>query len=99
MEEYDHLPVEDDGEDDIVGLLHDAIAKRSSREGTVKDRFLPLSEEEMSGAAASILDFIKGADSTPCQLVVSREKSSDLLRCLSFRTPRPGGSFYADYWS
>ena len=50
VEEYDHLPVEDD----IVGLLHDVTAKRSSTEGTAREHFRAPSEEDLIGVDANI---------------------------------------------
>ena len=77
-QQYDYLPVESDEGDKIVGLLH-ATVERSSLEGTVKEHFLRLSEEDLIGANASILDFIKEADSKPCRLIVSGGKIVGLV--------------------
>jgi hypothetical protein len=52
--------------------MFNASAQRErSTQGTIRGCFIPLSEEYLIGADASILDFILDADQRPCRLVVS----------------------------
>ncbi len=74
-QQYDYLPVENDERSEIVGLLHAIdFAQDSPCVEIVMGRYRPLSEGDLIGADASILDFIKGADSKPRRLVVSGDK-------------------------
>ena len=70
--QYDYLPVVDDEGSKIVGLLNTGeLVQNSSCKGLVREYSHPLSEGNLIGADASILDFIKDADSNPCRLIVS----------------------------
>ncbi len=74
-QQYDYLPVKNDERSEIVGLLHTIdFAQDSPRAGIVMDRYRPLSEGDLMGVDASILDFIKDADSKPRRLVISGDK-------------------------
>src|SRR5262249_13598427 len=68
-EGFDFLPVVEglsEGSDRIVGLIEVAHAKQdASSDVRVHERMKPLSEDNLIGADASILNFIKGADSQP----------------------------------
>ena len=78
--QYDYLPVTDDDGGEIVGLLNAGkLVQSSSCIGHVSDRFWHLSEGDLIGANASILDFIKDADSKPCRLVVSKSEIIGLV--------------------
>ena len=78
--QYDHLPVTNDDGGDIVGLLHTReCAQYASGTERVKRHFQPLSEGDLIGANASILDFIKDADSKPCRLIVSESEIIGLV--------------------
>jgi hypothetical protein len=69
-EEFDFIPVVDEKQR-FVGMFN-ALAHRDRRTlGTVWQSFSPLSEENLIGADASILDFILDADQRPCRLVIS----------------------------
>jgi hypothetical protein len=73
-DEFDFIPVLDASDDDLsfVGLFHAAdIRKKGIVDGTVSAFQLPLAEEHLIGADASILDFVVQADRRPCRLVVS----------------------------
>ena len=69
-EEFDFIPVVNEHQR-FVGLFN-ASAHRDRRTlGTVWQCFSPLSEENLIGADASILDFVLDADQRPCRLVIS----------------------------
>jgi hypothetical protein len=69
-EEFDFIPVVDEKQR-FVGMFN-ALAHRDRRTlGTVWQCFSPLSEENLIGADASILDFVLDADQRPCRLVIS----------------------------
>lgn len=72
-DDFDFIPVLDDANDEsFVGLFHAAdIRKRGISDGLVSSFYIPLAEEYLIGADASILDFVVQADSRPCRLVVS----------------------------
>jgi hypothetical protein len=74
-EHYDFLPVVEPAADDaahIVGLFCAEQFFDSPSSGTlVEEHFVPLSENFLIGADASILDFVVTADARPCRLVVS----------------------------
>ena len=73
-EEFDFIPVLDDSGDGLsfVGLFHAAdMRKKGIVDGSVSGFQLPLAEEHLVGADASILDFVVQADRRPCRLVVS----------------------------
>lgn len=70
-EEFDFLPVVESNLR-FVGLFHAAEAQQNeSIYERISQCFLPLSEEYLIGADASILDFIVDADARQCRLVVS----------------------------
>ena len=79
-QQYDYLPVTNDDGGEIVGLLHarECVQHASGTE-RVREHFRPLSEGDLIGANASILDFIKDADSKPCRLVVSESEIMGLV--------------------
>ena len=75
-EAYDFLPVVAPGDrqqDRIIGLF-DAVqfCDEVSVEGHIEQHYVPLSEEHLMGADASILEFVVDADKRPCRLVISR---------------------------
>ena len=74
-QQYDYLPVTNEEGSEIVGLLHAVdFVQNSSCIVPVREHYRPLSEGDLIGANASILDLIKEADSKPCRLIVSRDK-------------------------
>ena len=78
--QYDYLPVIDDEGSKIVGLLNTGkLVQNSSCKGLVREYSHPLSEGNLIGADASILDFIKDADSNPCRLIVSESEIIGLV--------------------
>jgi hypothetical protein len=73
-DDFDFIPVLDGPSNQLqfVGLFPAAdLRKRGIAEGSVSSFYLPIAEEYLIGADASILDFVLQADSHPCQLVVS----------------------------
>jgi hypothetical protein len=78
--QFDFLPVTELADDRIVGLLeitryrHSATVDRS-----VGEAMRPLSEENLIGADASILAFVRDADLRKCRLVVSGSQISGLV--------------------
>jgi len=71
---FDFIPISDDFGDDgrLIGMFHAAdIRQKGITDGCVSSFHLPLTEEYLIGADASILDFVIQADSRPCRLVVS----------------------------
>jgi hypothetical protein len=82
-EGFDFLPVvEGPSEipDRVVGLIEVAHVRRDvSSSMRVRERMKPLSEDNLIGADASILSFIKGADGRPCRLVISGERITGLV--------------------
>jgi hypothetical protein len=82
-EQYDFIPVIEEpasGQSRIVGLFHAAgFAGRPAPDGRVRDHLLPLSEEYLIGADASILDFIRDADARPCRLLLAGTRISGLV--------------------
>ena len=83
VEGFDYLPVvqaAEDGKETIVGLLDLAGIRTGKRpQGDVKRRMHPLSENDLIGADASILEFVMGADRQRCRLVVSGSEISGLV--------------------
>lgn len=74
-EHYDYLPVvaqsSDQGEV-IIGLFHAAHHTQDDNHGMfVRERITSISESFVIGGDASILEFIKDADTRPCRLLVS----------------------------
>jgi CBS domain-containing protein len=77
-EEFDFIPVVDENQR-FIGMFN-ALAQRDRRTlGTVWQCFSPLSEENLIGADASILDFVLDADQRPCRLVISGAKIVGLV--------------------
>ncbi|MBX6743930.1 MAG: hypothetical protein IRY87_17995 [Acetobacteraceae bacterium] len=74
-EDYDFFPVTDGGvgaEERIVGLLDVAsLRAEASPDGTAGQRMRPLCDHTLIGADASILAFLRDADTKPCRLLVS----------------------------
>ena len=78
--QYDYLPVTNDDGGEIVGLLHAReCAQHASGTECVREHFRPLSEGDLIGANASILDFIRDADSKPRRLIVSESEITGLV--------------------
>ena len=81
-EQYDYLPVVEDESEDaaIVGLLN-ASGFDTGRpvNGTVRERMDGLSESNLIGADASILDFVLGVRSKAFRLTVSGQRISGLV--------------------
>jgi len=81
-DDFDFIPVLDDSHDDprFLGLLHAAdIRRKGIATGSVSSFYLPLAEENLIGADASILDFVVQADRRPCRLVVSGSRIVGLV--------------------
>ena len=81
-ERYDPLPVLDlaAGEERIVGLFKaSTFFKAPIPDGQVRNHMLPLAEEYLIGADASVLDFVIDADSKPCRLVLAGERIAGLV--------------------
>jgi hypothetical protein len=81
-DEFDFIPVLDGSGDEsrFVGLFHAAdIRKSGVVDGPVSSTYLPLAEEHLIGADASILDFLVQADGRPCRLVVSGSQIAGLV--------------------
>jgi hypothetical protein len=77
-EDFDFIPVVDENQR-FIGMFN-ASAQRDRRTlGTIWQCFSPLSEENLIGADASILDFILDADQKPCRLVISGVKIVGLV--------------------
>ena len=77
-EDFDFIPVVDENQR-FIGMFN-ALAQRDRRTlGTVWQCFSPLSEENLIGADASILDFVLDADQRPCRLVISGSKIVGLV--------------------
>jgi hypothetical protein len=75
VEPYDYIPVVEGtpGQSElIIGLFHAANYKQNVlTEERIRDNFHSLSEDFIIGGDSSILEFIKGADTRPCRLLVS----------------------------
>jgi CBS domain-containing protein len=81
-DEFDFIPVLDDSDDELsfVGLFHAAdMRNKGTVDGSVSAFQLPLAEDHLVGADASILDFIVQADRRPCRLVVSGSRIVGLV--------------------
>lgn len=76
-EGFDFYPVVDEVGGRIVGLL-EATPTLADAGGLVRDRMAALSEENLIGADAGILAFIRQADTRTCRLVVSGAQISGL---------------------
>jgi hypothetical protein len=80
---FDFLPVVEPATGRIVGLIEIApLMKGEVADRRVSVMMRPLSEENLLGADASILTFIRDADRQKCRLVVSGHEISGLV-CLS----------------
>jgi hypothetical protein len=85
--DFDYLPVteptpNDDGKRaHIVGLLEIVtyMHGESEPQGLVREQMRPLLEENLIGADASILTFVRHADGQPCRLVISGSEISGLV--------------------
>jgi hypothetical protein len=78
-EEFDFLPVVEKNLR-FVGLFHAAETQQEEQACEhISQCFSPLSEENLIGADASILDFILDADQRPCRLVISGAKIMGLV--------------------
>jgi hypothetical protein len=76
---YDHFPVvaSTGVPGRIVGLIELVGWKPDNAPSEeVRGRMKPLGEDNLIGADASILSFVKSADTNPCRLVVSDSPSS-----------------------
>jgi hypothetical protein len=69
-EDYDFIPVVDDNRR-FVGMFNAFNHRGQLTLATVWQSFVPLSEENLIGADASILDFVVDADQRPCRLVIA----------------------------
>jgi hypothetical protein len=77
-EGYDHFPVADGNR--IVGLVELVpFTVGAKPDGKVRERMTGLSDENLIGADASILSFVRDADRQSCRLVVSGRKISGLV--------------------
>src|SRR5215831_20139680 len=79
---FDFLPVVEAAMCRIVGLIEIAPLMEGGIADRVSAMMRPLSEENLLGADASILTFIRDADRQKCRLVVSGHEISGLV-CLS----------------
>jgi hypothetical protein len=85
--DFDYLPVTEPISDNdgkrarIVGLLEidTYMHGQSEPQGLVRQQMRPLLEENLIGADASILTFVRHADSQPCRLVISGSEISGLV--------------------
>jgi CBS domain-containing protein len=78
--QFDFLPVVAAATDRIVGLIEIApLMHGTSADGHVGAMMCPLAEENLIGADASILAFVRDADRHKCRLVVSGHKISGLV--------------------
>jgi hypothetical protein len=80
---FDYFPVIDAakrGRERIVGLIELVPYMRGKKpEGIVQAHKEPLSEDNMIGADAGILTFVRSADRNSCRLVMSRAEISGLV--------------------
>jgi hypothetical protein len=77
-EDFDFLPVVDD-DDQFIGMFHAAAYRDRRTLWTVWQSYMPLSENYLIGADASILDFLIDADDKQCRLVISGTKVVGLV--------------------
>lgn len=77
-EDFDFLPVIDEAHR-FVGMFHAAVHRDRRTLGTVWQCYVPLSENYLVGADASILDFVLDADEKQCRLVISGTKVVGLV--------------------
>lgn len=80
-ERYDHLPVKEDGSDRIIGVLDLApfMSGVNKPRGAVRGRMEPLSEDNLIGADAGIIDFVRRVDGHGFRLLVSGSQISGLV--------------------
>ena len=94
-EDYDFLPVlkpwREGGIAAIIGLLE--ISTPASASAVVEDVMRPLCEENLIGADASILDFLRDADQRPCRLIVAGRDITGLVSPRTFSACRSGRHF------
>jgi hypothetical protein len=83
---FDYLPVvegsgdRDQASDRIIGLVELVpFMQGTEPRGFVRDGMRPLSEENLIGADASILTFLRDADRKQCRLIVSGPEISGLV--------------------
>jgi hypothetical protein len=80
---FDYLPVIElstDARERIVGLIELVpFLHGEAAHGVVRDHMRPLSEDNLIGADAGILAFVKGADRHRCRLVVSGSEITGLV--------------------
>jgi hypothetical protein len=77
-EDFDFIPVVGVNRR-FVGMFNVSPQRDRPTPGTISQCFSPLSEENLIGADASILDFILDADQRPCRLVISGAKIVGLV--------------------
>ncbi|MBR0794013.1 hypothetical protein JQ615_01275 [Bradyrhizobium jicamae] len=77
-EDFDFLPVVNEASR-FVGLFHAAAHRERRTLGTVWQCYVPISEDFLLGADASILEFVLDADEKPCRLVISGTKVVGLV--------------------
>lgn len=81
--QFDHFPVVESGGakvDKIIGLIRlDHFMHGEPPSGRVADAMEPLSEDNLIGADASLLTFIRSADQQRCRLIVSGREISGLV--------------------
>jgi CBS domain containing-hemolysin-like protein len=77
---FDFLPVIEAATGRIIGLIEIApLMKRRIADRRVSTVMRPLSEENLLGADASILTFVRDADHQKCRLIVSEHEISGLV--------------------
>jgi CBS domain-containing protein len=76
--DFDFIPVVD-ANARFIGMFNASTQRGRPTPGTIWGCFVPLSEEYLIGADASILDFIVDADQRPCRLVISGTKIVGLV--------------------
>ncbi len=80
---FDYFPVVECADafpERVIGLVELApFMHGATPRGCVRDQMRPLSEENLIGADASILAFIRNADQQECRLVVSGPEISGLV--------------------
>jgi hypothetical protein len=83
QERFDYLPVTDapeNGRAPIVGLIYLVPHLRGeAADGAVRDHMLPMSEDNLIGADAGILEFLRDADSHSCRLLMFGSQISGLV--------------------
>jgi hypothetical protein len=78
VNQFDHLPVVQSGR--IVGVVElIPFMRGSAPSGKVQAHSVGLSEENLIGADASIISFLRDADRHSCRLVISRREITGLV--------------------